>query len=563
MKILDVKNLSFNYVDFPPVWENLNFSINEGDITVLLGPSGSGKSVLLQQLIYKLAPFGNFSGEILYRDEDLLEMDPKTRVAKIAYVAQNPDDQLISESVWQEMSFNLENLGVEPEIMRSRIAEIANFFGIQEWFWDKTHELSGGQKQILNVASALVLKPDILVLDEADSSLDPVTRSEFLAMLKRLNEELGLTILMSSHNWSMLLPFADKVLYLDEQSIQEFDSGSSFAMHVLRNKAEQAQALPAATQLSLALGAGEAGRADGTGRAEVDLAMTVGQAKKQLADADRRLEAVTPPVLTKKENILEVKDLSFRYKKTGQNILNHMDFSVPEKSISFILGGNGSGKSSLLKCLVGQVNYAGKIKWSSNAVKLAYLPQNVRLLFSAGSILDEINNAYNLLGPEALDYLADLLTVEKTELSAARILTEFGLGHRLDFHPSDLSGGELQRAALALVLLDKTDVLLLDEPSNNLAYEDKKYLGELLLKLKGKGLSIIAVSHDLEFCAELADYQALLFQGEILSFNRPHEFFNDNFFYTTDASRISRDFTASGYSAITGAELLASLEGFE
>lgn len=542
MNLLEIKNLTFNFPSFPTIWEDLNFELPQGSFTALFGPSGSGKSALLRQLIYKLEPYGKLNGEIFYKGRELNSLSPQERVEKIAFVTQNPEEQIISESVWQELSFTLENLAIPAEEMRNRIAEISNFFGIQEWFWQKTNELSGGQKQILSLASALVVKPDLLILDEPDSSLDPVTQSEFLSIIRRLNTELGITVLISSHNWSKILPIADQVLYLENKNITSYNTAEEFIQASGSTGAKHA--LPAASQLGLSL--------------YNKVLLTVGEAKRELSGNKQVLEEITLPEVDEKENIVEIKDLSFRYNKGQKNILNHLNLEIPEQSISFIMGANGSGKSSFLKCIIEQVKYSGKIKWKNNNIRKAYLPQNPRLLFSTETIVSELENVYNKLNDSDLDYQSNLFNLEKEELSASRILEEFGLGHRLEFHPDDLSGGELQRAALALVLLDQTDLLILDEPSSNLAPNDKEYLKYILKNLRASGMTVIAVSHDLEFCAEVADYAALLFQGEVINLQEPHKFFNDNYFYTTDACRIAQPFT-DGLAAITINELMQSL----
>lgn len=542
MKLLEIKNLSFNFPNFPTIWEDLNLEIPQGSFTALFGPSGSGKSALLRQLIYKLEPYGKLTGDIFYQGRKLSSLSPEERIEKIAFVTQNPEDQIISESVWQELSFTLENLAVPAEEMRNRIAEISNFFGIQEWFWQKTNELSGGQKQILSLASALVVKPDLLILDEPDSSLDPVTQSEFLSIIKRLNTELGITILISSHNWSKVLPLVDQVLYLDDKNITSYNSAKEFILNSANTSARHA--LPAASQLGLSL--------------SNKPLLTVSEAKQELNKNSTKINSIQLAEKQEKEDIVDIKDLSFRYNKGQKNILNHLNLAIPEQSISFIMGANGSGKSSLLKCIIDQVKYQGKIKWQSKNIKKAYLPQNPRLLFSAETIVLELEHIYKKLDDSDLNYLSNLFNIYKHDLSASRILEEFGLGHRLDFHPDDLSGGELQRAALAQVLLDQTDLLILDEPSSNLAPNDREYLKTILKNLRANGMTVIAVSHDLEFCAEVADNAALLFQGEIINLQEPHKFFNDNYFYTTDACRIAQPFT-DGLAAITVDELLRAL----
>lgn len=569
MNILEIKNLNFNYVDFPPLWENVNMQLQAGDFALLLGPSGSGKSCLMKHLIYKLAPYGNASGEILYKGQSLDSLSSYEHVKNIAYVSQNPDEQIVSESVWQELAFSLEQLGMPADKMRLRIAEVANFFGIQEWFWQKTNELSGGQKQILNLASAMVLKPKFLVLDEADSNLDPVTRVSFLNILQRINVEMGTTILLSSHNWENTLNLANKIYYLNNQALRNFNSNSDFINFIYSDYPEEMAALPTASQVSYQLG--EISTDNVKSRNDLSNAL-VGKnlpSLKNLASGSNAKNNDNRS--SSRENLLEIKDLQFKYKKVGENILDHLNLDVPTESICFILGGNGSGKSTLLKCIVDQLKYSGSIKINtgenfslakkiSKRPRIAYLPQNTRLLFSANTVLDEIKLAFASISKEDIPYLADIFAIELEKFNPESLLINFGLGERLDFNPGDLSGGELQRAALALILLNKPQLLLLDEPSNNLAYNDIEHLSKILERLRSKGLTILAVSHDLEFASKIADSCALIFQGEIVSHAEPHRFFADNFFYTTDSCKIAQDFQDLDSIAITTSELLEQIK---
>lgn len=553
--------------------------LEAGDFALLLGPSGSGKSCLMKHLIYKLAPYGNASGEILYKGQSLNSLSPYEHVKNIAYVSQNPDEQIVSESVWQELAFSLEQLGMPADKMRLRIAEVANFFGIQEWFWQKTNELSGGQKQILTLASAMVLKPEILVLDEADSNLDPVTRVSFVNILQRINVEMGTTILLSSHNWENTLDLANKVYYLNNQALRNFDSNRDFINFIYSEIPEEISALPTASQVSYQLQ--EISTNNVKTRQDLSKAL-VGNNLPSLRNLSAELNIENNEHSkgnnSAGQNLLEIKDLQFKYKKVGENILDHLNLSVPTKSICFILGGNGSGKSTLLKCIVEQLQYSGSIKInnvgntglktllpnrSSKRPRISYLPQNTRLLFSADTILEEIRLAFEAVSKEDIPHLADIFAIELENFSPETLLISFGLGERMNFNPGDLSGGELQRAALALILLNKPQLLLLDEPSNNLAYNDIEHLSKILERLRNKGLTILAVSHDLEFASKIADSCALIFQGEIVSHAEPHRFFADNFFYTTDSCKIAQDFQESDSIAITSEELLEQVRALD
>lgn len=519
MSLIDVRDLSFTYPGQEPLWETLSFSIEEGSFTLLLGPNGSGKTALLRHLVYKMKPHGIGSGQIMFRNQALNSLSPLEHVSKIAYVGQSPDSQMISETVWQELAFGLENLGVDSETMRLRIAEIANFFDLESLFWEKTHTLSGGQKQLVNIASALVLKPSVLVLDEADGSLDPIARNQFYAILKRLHEELGISILLCSHNWSNVLNLATQVLYLDQQGILDFGSAKQFAHYLLRHDMPLQSALPAASQISYAL-------SDKSSPESTLLSL-----QEMKAHAIGRKNKVDLDVLDTKdasseEFLLDIRDLSFRYTRNGRDVLSYLNLKIPKQSLFFVLGGNGSGKSTLLRCLLGGLEYSGKILWEAKQkrprdFRLAYLPQNALLMFRKETVLEEFTDQLGSVDL-AIDYLRQLKLEKKAKSS-----------------PFDLSGGEVQRLALELVLAQEPKLLLLDEPSNNLSPEDKWALGRRLEEFRSSGGTVIVVSHNLDFTARYATHVSLLFQGENTGVFTPRAFFTQNYLYTTEARRIA------------------------
>lgn len=563
MAVLDVKDLSFSFPQSDSLWENLNFSLEAGSITLLAGPNGSGKSTLLSHMVYKLAPHGKKSGQIFFHGKDLKMWEGKDLIQSIAYVGPNPDRQMVSESVWQELAFAPENLGMDPYTMRLRVADVCNFFGIQDWFWQKTSELSGGQKQILNLASALVLQPDLLILDEADAHLDPLMREQFWDTIKRLNDVLGLTVLMCSHNWSKVLPLVDQVLYLEDKTIKSFTSPRTFASYLLEKKSPLAKALPFPSQVSFVLDS----------RTKMPhpkaLPMTFADIRPQLdrfktfqrdsATVDKNLpikarmnrpntkniNANRP----KDEALLQIKDLSFRYQKDRPLVLNHLNLQLEKGAFFFLLGSNGSGKSTLLKCILGALKFRGKILYSGKAskdnVRLAYLPQNAYLLFREDTVLEEFKSR-GLVEDRALSSLAAL-----------------DLYDLKDLHPLDLSGGQAQSLALSLLLLGEPDLLLLDEPSNNLSPQGRNHLASGLLAYQKTGGTIFAVSHDLDFCAENASHVALLFQGEISGVFPPEDFFSQNYFYTTEASRIAAYLGIRPKQPVTNAALLKRLKRLE
>lgn len=212
MEVFTIRNLTFAYPEQEKhALSDLTLSVQPGEFLVLCGPSGCGKSTLLRQLKTVLAPHGRRSGEILFDGKNLDELPQREQAEKIGFVQQSPENQIVTDKVWHELAFGLESLGYDTLTIRRRVAEMASFFGIQTWFYKSITELSGGQKQLLNLASVMVLQPKVLILDEPTSQLDPIAASDFLATLGKINRELGTTILLTEHRLEEAFSFASRV----------------------------------------------------------------------------------------------------------------------------------------------------------------------------------------------------------------------------------------------------------------------------------------------------------------------------------------------------------------
>ena len=217
MEILHIEDLSFRYPKAEKyALENINLSVESGEFIVICGRSGCGKTTLLRLLKRELSPAGEKSGKITYRGTDTDGLCERDAAADIGFVMQDPDSQIVTDKVWHELAFGLENLGVPTETIRRRVGEMASYFGIADWFRKSTDELSGGQKQLLNLASVMVMQPKILLLDEPTGQLDPIAAADFIATVQKLNRELGLTVILVEHRLEDVFPAADRVLMLED-----------------------------------------------------------------------------------------------------------------------------------------------------------------------------------------------------------------------------------------------------------------------------------------------------------------------------------------------------------
>ena len=529
MAHFEIKNLCFSYPTArgSESLKNVSLSIEKGEYVVLCGKSGSGKTTLLRHLKPILAPHGKRSGEILFGGIPMEQISPKDQAAKIGYVMQNPDDQLVTDKVWHELAFGLESLGCDQKTMRARVAEMACYFGIQDWFHRDVANLSGGQKQLLNLASIMAMQPEVLILDEPTSQLDPIAASDFLNTVRKINIELGTTVIITEHRLEDIFPHADRAIVMDAGCVVADDTPRNIGKLLYQQKNDMFTAMP--TPVRVFYGAGGAG----------ECPVTVREGRNWLS----RSFSTTPAVIAvpekntgekSKEIALSMKELWFRYEKDSPDILRGVTAEIPVGSIYAIVGGNGAGKSTTLRAVCGICRaYRGKLKIFGKPVEkyrtselfggtLAMLPQDPKSLFVKKTVREDLEEMTSDKG--LIAQLAATCQIEKF----------------LDSHPYDLSGGEQQRAALARVLLTQPKLLLLDEPTKGIDSFFKETFAGILQELKAKGITIIMVSHDVEFCARYADLVSMFFDGQILTTDTPRRFFGNNSFYTTAANRMSR-----------------------
>ena len=529
MAHFEIKNLSFSYptAKGKESLHDVSLTIHKSEYVVLCGKSGSGKTTLLRHLKSVLAPHGKKSGEILFNGVPMQQVSQRDQSAKIGYVMQNPDDQIVTDKVWHELAFGLESLGVDQKTMRARVSEMACYFGIADWFHRDVANLSGGQKQLLNLASIMAMQPEVLILDEPTSQLDPIAASDFLNTVRKINIELGTTVIITEHRLEDIFPYADRAIVMDAGRVIADDTPRNIGKLLWEQGNDMFAAMP--TPVRVFYGAGGEGDCPLTvreGRNWLSKAFT--EAPKTAAfPADPMEEEIEKPALS-------LKELWFRYEKDSPDILRSVSAEVPAGSLYAIVGGNGAGKSTTLKAICGICKpYRGSVKVFGKPVNkyksselfggcLAMLPQDPKSLFVKKTVREDLEEMTK--DKALIDEIAAICQIESL----------------LGSHPYDLSGGEQQRAALAKVLLTQPKLLLLDEPTKGIDSFFKETLAKILCKLKEQGVTIVMVSHDVEFCARYADLVSMFFDGQILTTDTPSRFFGANSFYTTAANRMSR-----------------------
>ena len=610
MKIIELKKLSFRYSgEDKEVLSDIDLAIEEGGFYVICGASGSGKSTLLRQLKTSLQPVGQRSGRILYYGRDLEEVSQYTQSAKIGFVFQNPDTQIVTDKVWHELAFGLESIGMPQDMIRVRVAEMASYFGIQNWFYQSTDTLSGGQKQLLNLASVMVMHPKVLLLDEPVSQLDPIAAADFMATVHKLHAEFGITVIMAEHSLEEVAAYVDEVIFMKEGRLiakgKMEELGNILETHdpsmeeiltvpmqiargyekLQKKKEEAAFTTNDRIPYTVALGQKwmaqrfslakqeeikgfpfikqeetekfafakqeEAQRFLGIKQEEAGRFTSVKQKeKKSLPAKDPKKQNRVKRSLGYKKifHAIQCTELCYHYPQADVDVVDHLSFFVDEGSIFALMGGNGSGKTTtlhllggLLKPQKGTIEFFGKAlaKYKEKELRngiLGVLPQDPTTLFVRKTVEEDL---YEVL--EEQNQIKTFFGETRQEIWQ-NVIALLGIEDLLKKHPYDLSGGEQQKAALAKVLLRQPAILLLDEPTKGLDAGSKKRLGELLVGLSQKKVTILMVSHDIEFCAKYATKTGLFFDGNIASVQDTKEFFVENHFYTTAANRMCRNY---------------------
>ncbi len=537
--IFSIERLTFYYPEqTKPAIEGLDLRVARGEFLVLCGPSGCGKSTLLRQLKTVLAPHGHRKGEILFEGKALDGLDQRTQSERIGFVLQSPENQVVTDKVWHELAFGLESLGYDTPTIRRRVAEMASFFGIQTWFYKNVTELSGGQKQLLNLASVMAMQPSVLILDEPTSQLDPIAASDFLATIGRINRELGTTVILTEHRLEDAFPLATRVAVMDRGRLlctgtpEEVGGALKGAGHSMFLSMPTAMRVWAAVENA------------------ASCPVTVREGRDWLTGlaASRPLE----PLPKERRHsypegaAIEAEDLWFKYEKELPDVVKGLGLRVGKGEFLALLGGNGTGKTTTLKLLAGlHKPYRGSVRTHGG---VGVLPQNPQALFVKKTVREDL-----------FEILRDRRMAREVQMAraawAARLCR---LEELLDRHPYDLSGGEQQRAALAKVLLLDPEILLMDEPTKGLDAEFKQVFAEILQALLRRGVTILMVSHDIEFCARYAHRCALFFDGGIVTEAAPRAFFSGNSFYTTSANRMARSLMPE---AVTAEDIIAACGG--
>ncbi len=525
MSILETKQLSFKYnIGNKYVLEKINFSIEQGEIVTICGGSGCGKTTFLKHFKSAISPYGEIQGEIFYKGHPLQDISLEEQTKHIGYVSQIADNQIVTDKVYHELAFGLESLAYDNQTIRLRVAEMASFFGLERLFYRNVSELSGGQKQLLTLAAVMTMKPEILILDEPTSQLDPIAAGDFIQMVLKINRDFGTTILITEHRLDEIIPYSNRVVVMEEGKILADDTPQQVCRMLHKWNHPMLESMPVPVRIWSELAK----------KTDTDsIPITINQARvwfetvfeQQYGDSRMRISESDK---LNTETVLQAKELYFKYEKKGPDILSGVSLNIQRGEIFGILGGNGAGKSTLLSVISGVCKpYYGKVKCKN--IKIALLPQEPATLFVKKTIYEDLLEMGNPSDSDFLEEVQKVLKICKLEsLKESNIY--------------DISGGEKQRAGMAKVLLTNPDILLLDEPTKGMDNFYKTQYGTILQELVSQGKTVLMVSHDIEFCAEYTNRCAMMFQGNIIAWNDTRKFFENNSFYTTATNRIAGDY---------------------
>ena len=481
---IEVQDLRFAYPGAEaPVFEELDWRVPQGAFALLVGGTGSGKSTLLSLLKPEISPTGECSGGLRVLGESVADMDVRASAERVGYVFQDPENQIVCETVWHEMAFGLENLGMSRDEMRRRVAETSYFFGLEDWLHRDTDTLSGGRKQLLSLAAVLALRPRVLLLDEPTSQLDPVAEKSFLHALFRVNRELGCTVVVATHQPRPMLEYATCAYRIEGGRVCEVADIASLGHRE-------------------GLFSGEVSGWGASRRAKNGVFSSAGGCRIL-----PKMHAGSATTLT---------GGWFRYDRASGWVLRGLDAAFSAGAVHAVVGGNGCGKSTMLSVLAKTVKLQ-RGHMERGAGSAALLPQNPKVLLVAETVRDELMEWASTCG-----YDEDVARERAASLGLS------GLDGR---HPYDLSGGQRQLLALAKLLLIGPELLLLDEPTKGLDLASRRIIAHALRDHAKAGGTVIMATHDLDFAEQVADDIAMMFDGEIACMEPPVDFFADNVFY--------------------------------
>ena len=515
--------------------KNVSFSLLEGEIVGILGPNGAGKSTLIKMILGVICPT---KGQILVFGNNPLRFEKKDKV-KLGVFLGGKSNLIYHLPVLDSVRLFQSIYRVPKAVFAENLARYSQALQCDGFLQQRVATLSLGQRLRAELLCILIYEPQVLILDEPTSQLDPIAASDFLATLGKINRELGTTVLLTEHRLEEAFPLASAVMVMDRGRRLCTGTPAEVGGQLKRSGHGMFLAMPTPMRVWAAVKTGE------------PCPVTVREGRDFLtAFAENNPLRPLPPQpipACVEQMALEVHDAWFRYEKDSPDVVKGLQLAVRRGEFLAILGGNGTGKTTTLRLLSGlKKPYRGSVTRNG---ALAALPQNPQALFVKKTVGEDLQEVFQ----------GTKVSPEERQARIRRVICLCRLEELWNRHPYDLSGGEQQRAALAKVLLLQPEILLLDEPTKGLDAEFKRCFAGILGDLLGQGVAIVMVSHDVEFCAQYADRVGLFFEGNVVTNKPAKEFFAGNSFYTTAANRMSRQFFPD---AVTVEDVVAGVDAY-
>ncbi|MDD3852876.1 MAG: ATP-binding cassette domain-containing protein [Syntrophomonadaceae bacterium] len=529
MAAIKVDNLTYQYANSSfPALQSINLEVQAGEFVLLAGGSGSGKTSLLRAINGAIPHYyaGFIKGEVYLDNQAVSSLDHRQRVQTAGLLHQDAESQLVMNSVAAEIAFGMENMGMPLKIMRRRLTELNSALNLTRDNHKRTADLSAGQKQRVALAALLAMQPKILLLDEPTSQVDPVAAEEILTIIRRLNEDTGITVIMAEQRLERCLHLADRFIVMENGQIKgDFKNADNMARWAIENNCPFVPPVPRVFALA----------------GHPSIPVTVKEGRQLLrglrtftnvAEHKDDLSVIKP---ISSDYIVEINKVSYTYPH-GSKALRQIDFKLPAQAVTALIGDNGAGKTTLLKHVIGLIK--------PDRGKVTVIGRDTRYLD-----VEDLASDVGYLSQQPDDYLflptvREEISFSRRKLGRGEAETEEQLIHRLglleylECNPRDLSTGQRQRVALASILISQPEILLLDEPTRGMDYNLKAELGEILKGLVQNGVTVLLVSHDNEFIAEYADEVALMAAGEVIAQGPTSEILSGSLYYAPQVNRL-------------------------
>jgi len=525
--MIRVEGLSFRYPQAAcPILNKVDLEIPTGELVLVVGPSGGGKSTFLRSLNGLVPHFhgGTYSGRVLVAGRSTVDNQPRDLAGTVGMVFQDPESQVVAETVEDELTFGMETAGLQQATMRKRVEEVLDVMGIAQLRNRRLDTLSGGELQRVAIGAVLTMQPRVLLLDEPTSQLDPQAAEDLLTAVQRLNDDLGLTVVVAEHRLERVIQYSSRVMYIP-------GDGSVIAMET-RQAMESLSLAPPVVRLGRGLGWSPLPLSVREARTFAPSFSQNGMHKEQGTRSREQDEEVGSRNQDVSAPAIAVQELQVSYGEF--EALRGVSLEVPAGEIVALMGRNGAGKTTLLRTLIGLER---PVRGSASVLGIDVTSAETETLARDIALVPQAPDAV-LYRQTVEEEIAETLEASSRTGEVDATLREWGLEDLRSANPADLSVGERQRTALAAMLVGAPRVVLLDEPTRGMDYETKEQLVVNLKRRAQAGCAVVIASHDVELAAQCAYRVVLLSEGELAVDGPTREVLTESLTFSTQVNRL-------------------------